>query len=415
MRRHSESHLKQPRQKPDSEGYKPTSVLEQIRVQGQYESEPTDTAHLAAELLASKDVTRLIADFDDGFTPCRDVGKMLVAHRTALLEAYETGTISNIATTHPEILAIPVRNLHERVANGKQDQPIGHNFFFSAAGFFDAGMTWAIQFNDLIKRRTGVQLYDVSQSDDKAGKDSLLATITKNPDPEMMTALAVYLAGRSLEGEKYLQQHYGEALETAKGHAYAIIKEIGMTTGLSINMLERTARQLQRTTFGSFDHLAGLVTTDNSGAAGDYRIGSLRVEVQFAGNVNSPELRSGSEAYGIIAHELHHAGSAQTQKDYRCGLQINKEGLEANEGMTEYLAQLSVGSPGIEIFENGNMRIKEGSPYREFVFVMLALHQQFKAGENNHFATLFNVYHGDVVNKTQLEQALDAFYRYDAA
>lgn len=392
-----------------------TPVLDQIRVRGQYERLPTDTAHLSAELAAPQDVTRLASDFDDGLTPLRDVGRMFTAQRTALLEAYEEGTIRNMTTSHPEILSIPVQNLHERVVSGAQDQPVGHNFFVNATGFLDARLPWAKQFDDLLRTRTGASIYDISQSDDKLGKDRLLAAITENPDPELMTTLTVYLAGRSLEGEKYLKQHYGEVLERAKGQVYATTQTIGATTGLRFDMLERAAGQLQRATFGSFDHLEGLVTSDNSGAAGDYRIGSLRVEVQFDGSVRSARLRSGSDAHHVVAHELHHAGSAQTQEKYRCGLQINGEGLEANEGMTEYLAQLSVGSLGIERLADGGLRIREDVPYRAPVFAMLALHEQFKAGKNNHFATLFNAYHGDVRSRAQLEQALDAFYQHDVA
>lgn len=390
-------------------------VLDQIRVRGQYERLPTDTAHLAAELSAPQDIARLAVDFDNGVTPLRDVGRMFTAQRAAILEAYQAGTVSDIATSHSEILSIPVQNLHERVVSGAQDQPVGHNFFVNATGFLDARLPWARQFNDLLCRRTGASIYDIAQSDDKVGKDRLLAAITENPDQELRTTLAVYLAGRSFEGEKYLKQHYGETLQQAKGQVYATTQRIGATTGLRVDMLERAAGQLQRATFGSFDHLEGLVTSDNSGAAGDYRIGSLRVEVQFDGSVRSARLRSGSDAHHVIAHELHHAGSAQTQEKYRCGLQVNGEGLEANEGMTEYLAQLSVGSPGIERLADGGLRIREYVPYRAPVFAMLALHEQFKAGKNSHFAVLFNAYHGDMRDQAQLEQALDAFYQYDVA
>jgi hypothetical protein len=45
---------------------------------------------------------------------------------------------------------------------------------------------------------------------------------------------------------------------------------------------------------------------------------------------------------------------------------------------------------------------------------MMALHEQFKAGKNHHFATLFNAYHGDTRGTAQLEQALDVFYQHDA-
>lgn len=390
-------------------------IIEQMRVRDHYEGQPTDTGLLSAELSAPQDVTRLVVDFDNGVTPLRDVGRMFTAQRTAILEAYRAGTVGSMAATHPEILSVPVQNLHDRVVSGVQDQPIGHNFFVNATGFLDAHLSWARQFDDLLRSRTGTSIYDIAQSDDSVGKDRLLATISENPNRELTIALGVYLAGRSLEGEKYLKQHYGETLEQAKGQVYATTQSIGATTGLRVDMLERAAGQLQRATFGSFDHLEGLVTSDNSGAAGDYRIGSLRVEVQFDGGVRSARLRSGSDAYHVVAHELHHASSAQTQGNYRCGLQINGQGLEANEGMTEYLAQLSVSSPGIESLAEGGLRIREEVPYRVPVFAMLALHEQFKAGKNNHFAVLFNAYHGDVRSRAQLEQAFDAFYRHDVA
>lgn len=394
---------------------KSTAVLEQMHVRGQYERLTTDTTRLSAELSAPQDISRLVTDFDNGVTPLRDVGGMFTAQRTAILEAYQEGTVGDMATTHPEILSVPIQNLHERVVSGNQDQPVGHNFFVNSTGFLDARLPWAIQFDELLRTRTGASLYDIAQSDDKLGKDRLLAAITENPDSELTTTLAVYLAGRSLEGERYLRQHYGEVLETAKGQVYATTQRIGATTGLAIDMLERTEEQLQRATFGSFDHLEGLVTSDNSGAAGDYRIGSLRVEVHFEGSVRSARLRDGSDAHHVVTHELQHAGSAQTQEKLRCGLSIKGQGLEANEGMTEYLAQISIGSPGIEQLANGGLRVRQEVPYRAPVLAVLALHKQFKAGKNSHFAVLFNAYHGDVRNQVQLEQALESFYRHDVS
>ena len=391
-----------------------TPVVDQMRVRGPYEHQTTDTAQLAGELSAPQDILRLTADFDDGTTSLRDVGGMIAIQRTAILEAYQARTIGNIARTHPDILTTPVANLHERVVAGHQDQPVGHNFFVNATGFLDARLPWARQFDELLRARSGVSLYEVAQSDDKTGKDRLLAAITADPDTELLTTLAVYLAGRSQEGEKFLKRHFGETLEQAKGEVYETTQRIAATTGLRIDMLERVAGQLNRATFGSFDHLQGLVTSDNSGAAGDYHIGSLRVEVQFDGNVQSARLRTGSDAHHVIVHELQHAGSAQTQENYRCGLQINGQGLEANEGMTEYLAQLAIGSPGIERVAGDTLRIRQDVPYRAPVFAMLALHEQFKTGRNNHFANLFNAYHGDVRSQEQLEQALDAFYQHNA-
>lgn len=369
-----------------------------------------DTAHLAAELSAPQDFGRLVQCFDEGMTPLRDVGGMFGAQRAAILGAYDAGTIVSAAKEHPEAFSTPVRNLHKRVVSGRRDQPVGHNFFVNATLFVDGGFPWAIRFNELLCCRTGSSIYDIAQLPDGAVKDGILAGITKNPDEELMTVLAVYLAGRSLEGEKYLKRYYGEVLERAKGNVYATTLGVGSTTGLRIDMLERVAGQLKRATFGSFDHLAGLVTSDDSGVAGDYQIGSLRVEVQFDGSVGSPRLRSKLDATHVLVHELHHASSAQTREKSRCGLQLDGKGLEANEGMTEYLAQLSIGSPGIERLADGSARIRQDVPYRAFVFAMLALHEQFKAGNNNHFAVLFNAYHGDTRDRVQLEQALDAFY-----
>lgn len=388
-------------------------VLDQMRVRGQYERLTTDTARLAMELSIPQDTNRLTRDFDNGITPLRDVGGMFTAQRAAILEAYQAGTVDDMSISHPEILSKPVSNLHERVMSGMHDQPIGHNFFVNATGFLDAGLSWAGQFDALLRVRTGASLYDIAQSDDKPGKDRLLASITQNPDPELTTTLAVYLAGRSLEGERYLQQHYGELLNRTKGQVYATTQRVGETTGIRVDMLERAAGLLQRATFGSFDHLQGLVTSDNSGSAGDYRIGSLRVEVQFDGSVQSARLRDNIDAHHVVAHELQHAASAQA--GLRCGLQANGVGLEANEGMTEYLAQLSIGAPGIEQLAGGGARIRQGVSYRAPAFAMMALHEQFKTGKNNHFAVLFNAYHGDTRNQAQLEQALDVFYRHDVA
>lgn len=386
-------------------------IADRRHARGRYESLPTDTAYLAGELASPQDITRLIPDFDRGLTPVRDIGGMFTAQRTAILEAYEEGTIDNLVTNYPEIVSTPVANLHQRIFSERDNQPVGHNFFVNATGFLDAGLPWATQFDALFHSRTGVSLYDIADSEDIAEKDRLFTTMTDNPDPELMTALAVYLAGRSLEGERYLEQQYGTILEQAKGEVFETIQNIGATTGLSVAMLERAAGQLQRTTFGSLDHLQRLVTSDNTGTAGDYLRGTLRISIQFEGSVQAAKLRTASDARRIIVHEVHHAGSAQTDK--RCGLQVNKQGLEVNEGMTEYLAQLSTGGPGIEQLANGGLSIRRDVPYREPVFAVLALHQQFITGKNNHFAILFNAYHGDTVSEQQLEEALDAFYELD--
>lgn len=346
---------------------------------------------------------------------------MVKAQRTAILDAWGNNTIGSLASTHPEIICMPVKNLHERVISGKQDQPIGHNFFVNAAGFLLYERPYAIQFDNLIRRRTGYSI-DIIASSNKIDKDRLLVAITENPDPELRTTLAVYLAGRSLEGENHLNQEYGAVLNQAKNLVHKTTKELARTTGLSTDMLQRATKQVQRTTFGSFDHLVGMVTSDNRGASGDYMPGTLRIEVLYRGNARNASQPTPEEAKHSIVHEINHAASAQLRDGEvlrRCGLwwldnQGVNAGLEVDEGMTEYLAQLSLGGPGIKRQPNGYMYISPDTPYRGPVLTMLALHEQFKGRRSTHFATLFNAYHGDVPNQAELTQALETFYELDA-
>lgn len=384
------------------------SRVDQAKFRGDYERVETDTARLARELWLPQDLHKVITDFEDGFTDLRDVGRMTAAQRDAILDAYRLGTIDRIMTSHPDILSIPVTNLHQRVTNGPQDQPIGHNFFVNADGFIQADLPWAKQLDSLVRSRTGSSIRDIGLSDDMAGKDNLLRAITEYPDDQLTIALAVYLAGRSLEGERYLEREYGAILQQSKVEAWRTIQTVAQATGLRIDMLERAARQLHLAAFGSFDHLEGLVTSDNTGTAGDYRIGTLRIEVQFVGSVRAAELPSQEDAHHVVVHEVEHATSAQS--GLRCGLQASGMGLEANEGMTEYLGQLSIHSPNSvrQVLEIGT-RVA----YRPPTITMYLLHQQLITGENQAFATLFNAYHGDVRNKDQLEEALDTFYTSD--
>lgn len=389
--------------------------LEQMRIRGRYEQAPTDTTFLSSELARPQDLYHIIDQFDSGLTDLRDVGSMVTTQRDIILDAYQNGTLDRIAVTHPELLSRPVRNLHKRVTIGEKDQPIGHNFFVNATGFIGANLPWAKQFDELIHSRTNLSIYDIVRTKDNASKDRLLALITDNPDKQLETSLTVYLAGRSLAGENFLRQNYGDVLDYSKNQVFATSQKIAKTTGLRADMLNRLALQVQRATFGSFDHLVGLVTSANSGAAGDYSIGTLRVEVHFDGNVRSAEKRSKAETFHILSHELHHAGSAQTIDGYRCGLQTNGQGLEVNEGMTEYLAQLSAGCPNIKRLPNGHISVERTMPYAMPVTAILSFHQQYNNGANNHFATLFNAYHGDAQSQAQLEQALDAFYQLDSS
>ena len=58
--------------------------LDRRLIRGQYEKSFTNTSHRAAVLLnlEPKDTSQLITNFDSGFTPVRDVGRMVTAHTT---------------------------------------------------------------------------------------------------------------------------------------------------------------------------------------------------------------------------------------------------------------------------------------------------------------------------------------------
>jgi len=181
----------------------------EMRIRGTHERQATDTSALSIELQKNHDLTTLNQDFDNGLTTLRDVGGMLTAQRDSILRFYEAGTIETLIEQHRILLEGPVKSLHSRVVDGERDQPIGHNFFVNATGFITGNRSWANDLDALITARTGATIHDISQSDDYRGKDELLQVLTKNPDEDMLRVLAVYLAGRSREGERFLESKYG--------------------------------------------------------------------------------------------------------------------------------------------------------------------------------------------------------------
>lgn len=392
----------------------PISKLDQLVQKGIYESNNTDTKQLAKDLASPQDLNEVVREFDSGNTPLRDVGQLNSTHRRVLLNCFYQGSLDGLWHAQPIVLNSPVNFLNKRVTSGPKDQPIGHNFFVNATMFVDYGADWAINFDEALKEKTGYTIYEIAASKDYVLKDRLLVHITNLQDKKLTESLAVYLAGRSLMGEKYLNDVYGSAMNEQKQQAFMVNHTIAETTGLRLDMIERNAQQLKRVAFGSFDHLSGLVTTGDTGVMGDYRPGSLRVEIQFNGSTNNPSLKPQEVAKHTIAHELQHAGSAQS--NIRCGLMNGRrEGLDANEGMTEYLAQLALGKPGINTLPDGRSYIGPDAAYHLATATTYTLHNQFNHGTNKHFAVLFNAYHGDVRSSAQLEESLDAFYEIENA
>ncbi len=393
--------------------FQPT--IEQTRIRGQYEQGVTDTAMLAQELSEPQNVEAILVDFDQGFTHVRDVGRMLSGQREAILEAYQDGTELQLFRSHPDVMTMPIQNLNSRVTIGPQDQTIGHNFFVNATGFIKANFPWAQRLDKYFTERLGKSIYEIAHTPEQYDeKDDLLAAITESNGEELTIILATYLAGRSLVGERKLLNEYGDVLNASKHEVATVIEGFAQETGLRADMLERAQGQLERATFGSNDHLDGLITSHDTGVAGDYAPGTLRVEVQYEGSISQgAQSRSHEDATHIISHELHHATSAQA--GLRCGLVVGHAGLDVNEGMTEFLAQHSLARPMLVSNARGEISVPQEVPYRIPVLVTLALYRQFVTGTNNHFATLFNAYHGDVGSQTQLEDALDHFYQLEAA
>jgi hypothetical protein len=377
-----------------------------ITVQGSYESVPTDTQALARALAQPKNLYEVVRKFDVGETPVRDVGRLTRAERHDILTAYERRQIGNLWEAHPEIITKPVTSLRHRVLHGERDQPIGHNFFENYTGFLD--YPWAHDFGTAIHQDLGYRIDDIRRLISAADKDRVLVAITRRP--RLTIPCAVYLAGRSLASEQYVESIYGRMLSQTKLDIGDCVGELAQQTRLRHDMLVRCVEQLGRTRFTGFDHLRGLVTSGNTGVDGDYSIGSLSIEIQFAGTVSAPQFPTPHEARRIICHELNHAASAQSAGQIYCGLYLRGHGNAPNEGMTEYLAHRAIRSSGLRREADGRITVETNVAYRAPTAAMFYLHH----AHPQHFASLFRAYHGDVPNIAELEQALATFYRCEA-
>lgn len=383
-----------------------------VRVRGSLES-VTDTSVLARRLSSSQRLDEVVASFDRGDTRLRDVGNMITIQRDLILDRYNKGTIRSLAQSNPDIFTAPVGNLNNRLVDGEKDQPLGNNFFVNATGFLSDGHRWALDFNRAIEEKIGKDIFTILRTSSREEMDRIIVSITR--DRALTVPCAVYLAGRSLASEQYLESVYGEMLRSSKMEVGEMMGRMAGVTRLRRDMLRRGIEQLGRGKFGSFDHLTGLVTSDNTGTAGDYEVGTLRVEIQFEGSVAAPRFPTKEKAHLVIVHELNHVAAAQSVAESRCGLSIGRQGLEADEGMTEYLTHVATDSPAVRHYADGRVGVESSVAYRTPTAAIARLHLEQRRGESSHFATLFNAYHGDVKNTNELEQALNVFYRYDKA
>jgi hypothetical protein len=129
----------------------PFSSIDSMTVRASYERISTNTRNLANSLSSQQDLNRLTSDFDNGLTGLRDVGNMITSQRDAILASYNNHTIGAVYSEYPELFAIPVANLHDKVTNGGNGQSVGHNFFVNATGFIDAELPWALDFDKNLK------------------------------------------------------------------------------------------------------------------------------------------------------------------------------------------------------------------------------------------------------------------------
>lgn len=364
--------------------------------------------NLATELCSDLDYNRLIDRFDQGLTPVvYDVGGMFTAQRERIIDAYMGEKVLEGVYKSPKTFSSPVRRLHNRIEKSIQKRPVGNIFFSEMVDFLDKEIVWAKELDDLLFSMTGWRAHDIINSSDSIFQGDLLLHLTEDLDEDLIGRLAVYLAGRSLYGENGLEEQYGNVLRFARKGVSRTICDIARHTGLSEDMTLRALEQIERAGFGSLDRIEN-DTLENVVAGGCYLSGTLRMVVKIDNLLKSYK----NLPYKIVSHELHHVASAQTDKEkIRCGLRVVDQGIGIDEGMTEFLTQLSIGSPNIERLVNGNLRLRKESDYQPVVFGMLALYKQFEVGRNEYFATLFNAYHGDVKDQGALEEAIDMFYR----
>jgi hypothetical protein len=367
-----------------------------------------DTDLLAQTLVLSTNLDKPINDFVRGKTSVRDVSSYTTAERETVLSIGQQEPVSITSEQHALFVKAATSLRNAMTHNINQAQPYaGFNFLVVADRLIGHNLPGAQHLSDCFRAEFGhdipelVRILDSQGIEFKPEAHNLVASIASNPN--YAQPVAYYLARKSEAAELSQESQHGSSLAAAKNRALSRLEQFAGLTGLSAACQDRAAEQIGLTRFSAFDHLSGGVTEGDRGSNGDYVPGTFRIEVKLTGRPGRPgPPKSPRET---IQHELTHASAAQDGK-YRCGLRINySAGLDADEGMTEFLTQSALNFPAVRLETDGS-RIIAASSYPNQLASMLSLAQ----GQEEHFATLYRAYYGQVNSQHALSVAFDAFY-----
>lgn len=369
-----------------------------------------------ADYLANRrDSGEIIRLFQAGNEWTRDSAYLTTNQRARVAEAgrqYISGSIDCIDDALAEVIQSSTDKfallMRGQLDPGLQENA-GWNFLVNARGFISDGYPWAANLDGQLAYYLGINsgnaintlLYNarIGVVDEVHLKD-VIANFAS--DDSNKFHLLWYLAERSLVSESYQHSLYHGELLQAKSNAINLLDVIGGNFGLSPQSLARASKQIELTEFSGFDHLLYGVTELDCGGSGDYIPGTLRVEAKFEGSPSNPQHQR--RAYEVIQHELFHSSSSQTP-DGSIGLRLpGGEGTEANEAMTELLANFATGQAVID--RSNRVEFTHLPAYSNEVGAMAYIFQNYPGA----FGSLFRAYYGDIEDRRELAEALRIYY-----
>jgi len=220
-------------------------------------------------------------------------------------------------------------------------------------------------------------------------------------DPKYFPLVGYFLAERSVANERLQNGLYSKELAEAKINVFDKFRYLASQYNLPQDHVGRTEKQIEITQFSAFDHL--FKHSSGITIVGDYDKGSHRVEIKFGGSPGNFKSVSQKEVTDILLHEIWH--SAQAQDAIGIGLRtevMDRLGESANEGLVEYLTQITGDSNGLGSLSDTSDKYKY--PYPVGVKSM----HQLDIKDNDQFAALFRASFGHI--QPELKPALQKFY-----
>jgi hypothetical protein len=366
---------------------------------------PVDTRRITAELSKPRDLHAIVQKFDRGETWLRDISGLTSNQRETVLTIGNNNQRTMRRSEYGYF-----QKAAENLRSGMEDpdnlqRMAGWNFLVNATGFIRANYPWAQGLNACFQKEYGHSIgeitnyFDTQHPEDKGTLHHLVSRVASNP--KYTYTIGYYLAGRSEASQQFQETRFGESLDQAKADVEASLPQLAARYGLPESHLNRTLTQLRRTSFSAFDHLLKGVTSHDNNSTGDYVPGTLRVEQKADGSPAMSQIPSKENSRQTLRHEVLHAISAQDEE--AVGLMLKDgTGIETNEAMTEYLAQIAGNFPGARRFENGNIAFR--CAYDKEVLAMHALQQR----NSQAFGTLVNGYFGNP--RPDLQSSLNQYY-----